>query len=129
MLFFVCSNECNIPIIQSIFLILLGTALKCHECTPPECNVTTVECPKGQCYTVSTTGSNDKSAVVKGCDEANTYCRDVKTACQRLEQDAGEKFKSCDGSCCSTDFCNTAKEIMVAKAFICLMAIVGYLLA
>ena len=107
----------------------MGAALKCHECVTVGCNATTVECPKGQCYTVSITTSEDVSVVGKGCDEANTYCGDVDTACQRLEQQARTKFKSCHGSCCSTDFCNNAKEIMAVKAFICLMAIAGYFLA
>ena len=114
----------------------MGTTLKCQQCNSlssehvtVRCNATTVECPGGQCYTLSVTTSEDVSVVAKGCDEANSYCGDVDTACPRVEQLTGTKFKSCHGSCCSTDFCNHAEEIMAVKAFICLMAIAGYFLA
>ena len=108
-------------------VLKMGTALKCRHCYASHCTATTVECPTGQCYTLTITRSNDESEVYKGCNVA--YCRDEATACQRLQLDTGQFFKTCHGSCCSTDFCNTAKEFMAVKAFICLMAIVGYFLA
>ena len=114
-------------------LLKMGTALKCQQCLSLsskvgsfKCNATTVECPTGQCYTVSITDSLDQSAVAKGCAPDN-LCGDLDKLCKRIS--TSSSYKSCDGSCCSTDFCNTAEGIMAVKAFICLMAIVGYFLA
>ena len=131
-----CSDQCNIPVINQYFFLLVGTALKCQECTSlssehleVRCNATTVECPTGHCLSVSLTTDKDQEIVSKGCLKSS-YCRknDIDKACEFLKK-RFNFIKSCDGSCCSTDFCNTAKEIMAAKAFICLMAIVGYFLA
>jgi hypothetical protein len=56
---------------------------------------------------------------VEGCKDPDKACESVKAQYPN--------YDSCDAYCCDTDLCNSANDILVAKAFICLMVIVGFL--
>jgi hypothetical protein len=104
--------------------------VKCYQCVSvssdkveEKCTSSnTIECPSGECYSVSVT-ANDAQVQIKGCGTVKV-CKDPDKTCE-----AYPNSDSCDAYCCDTDLCNSANDILVAKAFICLMVTVGFLFA
>jgi hypothetical protein len=113
------------------FIILAGNTLTCYKCASllheeveVKCNYSsTVEC-SGMCFSTSITTTSGAQLHARGCDNVEG-CQHADAACI-LIQARYPSYKSCHISCCDTDYCNTAKDIMAAKAFICFMVIVGF---
>ena len=107
-----------------------GNALKCQSCkddTGKDCAGSPVTCPDGTkyCYSASYTQQDGVKVFEKGCD--TKYCPDAADTCRK--ETLVYKLKSCSGTCCNTDDCNSGRGILASTFSICFMVIVGYFLA
>ena len=137
--------SCNMALIHYtsffIFILFSGNALMCKKCSyssiQPKaeqvCGNATVNCTSGYCFAVNYTSSNGILVVDHDCDDpSDRACPDADDTCEKRTR--LYSLKSCAAMCCKTDNCNnytpsSASGFMVGKFTLCIMIIVGLLLA